>query len=88
MRLNKEKTLELTTALQKKWKPGFACGACGNNQWIVENNLFELREFNPQKPEGKSPVMPIIPIICRNCGNTHLINPIVMGLTLEGNKSE
>lgn len=71
--------------LQKKWR-GSGCPMCGGNQWNVPEKIFELREFNDGNlmiggPNGA--VLPVIPITCRNCGNTVFINALFAGLLEE-----
>jgi len=53
--------------------------------------MFELREHIE---EGNSAtieeiaVFPVIPITCRNCGNTALVNPISAGLIEKDEKQD
>jgi len=54
------------------------CKFCGANDWAVIDKVFELREFQG-KPIG-SPVIPVIPVTCNQCGNILLFNAIVAKL--------
>jgi len=63
--------------LQEKWG-NKACPMCGQNNWTVSDNLFELREFQGGNIIlGSGPIIPVFPVTCNNCGNTVLVNGIV-----------
>jgi len=40
--------------------------------------MFQLSQYNPLILGG--PVIPVIPVVCNNCGNTILVNAITAGL--------
>ena len=74
-KLNAEKILK---ELNEKWR-GQPCPYCGGN-WVISNKVFELREFqNGNIVIGVGPIQPVVPVTCDNCGNTVLINPLVLG---------
>lgn len=71
-------TKRLIKFIDDKWRNS-ACPMCGKRAWGVSEKVFELREFN----EGNliiggpdSAVSPVIPVTCRNCGNTVFINAL------------
>lgn len=58
------------------------CGCSGNN-WILNDKIFELREFNGGDLVigGKSSsIFPVITVSCRDCGNTHFFNAVLLGI--------
>jgi hypothetical protein len=71
-------TTALLEHLKRKWK-GRSCQMCGTGNWNVQDKVFELAEF----PQGSlmvgGPVIPVIPVVCSNCGNTVLVNAILSG---------
>jgi predicted RNA-binding Zn-ribbon protein involved in translation (DUF1610 family) len=71
--------------LNTKWavKP---CPMCGIIKWNVSDKLFELREYHGGDLVigGQASIIPLIPIICSNCGNTIFINAIVAGVEIPG----
>ena len=77
MKLTKEQTSKLLSQLNDWRKSSKPCVICGQSSWAVNDTIFELREFN----EGnlvigeKCAIMPLVPVICNNCGNT-LEHPI------------
>ena len=67
--------------LNSKWRPPKACQVCGTNTWDVEANLAELRFLNLGAFFVGAPVVPLVVVTCRECGNTILINAIKAGWT-------
>lgn len=65
--------------LQAKWA-GRPCPMCGVSDWNVHDSTFQLTEFNQGSMVIGGPVIPVVPVICKNCGNTILINAIIAGL--------
>ena len=54
------------------------CKFCGANDWAVIGKVFELREFRNQV--AGSPVIPVVPVTCNQCGNLLLFNAIAAKL--------
>lgn len=65
--------------LQNKWS-GRPCPMCATGNWNVQDSTFQLTEFNQGAMVLGGPVIPVIPIVCNNCGNTLLINAITAGV--------
>jgi len=65
--------------LQEKWE-GKPCPMCGVGNWNVNNSTFQLTEFNQGNMIIGGPVVPVIPVVCNNCGNTILVNAITAGV--------
>ena len=83
--MKKPNSQEIIDFLNDKWN-GTPCPMCRKGEWSVTDKVFELREFH----EGNlviggpgTPIVPVIPVTCKNCGNTVLINPMVVGLLKE-----
>ncbi|MBO8131979.1 MAG: hypothetical protein H0Z29_10795 [Candidatus Marinimicrobia bacterium] len=69
--------------LNEKWQKR-PCPMCGVGNWSVQDRVFELREFRGGSlVVGGTPIMPIIPVICNNCGNTILINAKTTGFVIK-----
>ena len=58
------------------------CPACQQRGTLsVMPTLMELREFHGGDfVIGGSPIVPLVVLTCNNCGNTILINALVVGL--------
>jgi hypothetical protein len=70
-------TQKLIEHLSVKWKQK-PCPLCGGGPWNVQDTTYQLMEFS----EGGAlvlggPILPVIPVICANCGNTVLVNAVV-----------
>lgn len=66
------------------------CPVCGNHTWQVQDNyiLIPAPQEAGRTTLGESG-LPCIPILCSNCGNTLLLNLIILGLRhLVENKAE
>ena len=74
--MDKSDSERLIQFLNEKWQ-GRPCPMCHMSTWSAQNKIFELREFHGGGLViGGSPIIPVIPITCNNCGNTILINAI------------
>jgi hypothetical protein len=64
--------------LSEKWK-GTNCPMCKVGDWLVQDDLFELRQFQRGALMIGGPVIPVVPVGCSNCGHTVLVNAITAG---------
>jgi len=65
--------------LSEKWG-NQSCPMCGSNDWNVSDTIYELRKYHGGNLIiGGGPILPIVPIICNNCGNSIFINAIISG---------
>lgn len=53
---------------------------CGVGDWNVQDSTYQLLEYNQGAMVIGGPVIPVIPVVCTNCGNTILINAIIAGV--------
>lgn len=65
--------------LRDKWvsRP---CPMCGIGEWEVQDSVFQLMQFQEGGLVLGGPILPVVPVTCRNCGNTVLVNAIVAGV--------
>lgn len=74
LKINMEKLLE---TLNTKWA-NKRCPMCGENDWNLQDKVFELREYNNGGLIiGNVPIVPVVPITCTNCGNVIFVNPMI-----------
>ena len=85
MTIKKEKLIQ---TLNQKWLND-KCIMCGFNDWKISGeDVFMI--FNYHKdgvlPLHSNKFLPLVSLTCGNCGNTILINPLVLGdvITHEG----
>jgi predicted nucleic-acid-binding Zn-ribbon protein len=74
--------------LKNKWKDGFYCPVCRENNWAVHESLSGLREFDKGSLSIGGPIVPIASITCNNCGYTMHFNAIKAGLIKLDNTKE
>ena len=58
----------------------FICPLCKNPEWeIGDVPAMILGTKRPGEAEIGGSNYPVIPIICKKCGNTHLLNLLILG---------
>ncbi|MFC1984992.1 hypothetical protein ACFLUW_01140 [Chloroflexota bacterium] len=81
MAFTKDEQKLILAALEKKVPKPENCPICGNENWNVGDSMVALVvQGNAKKLNITGPIMPCIPVTCANCGNTHLLNLIGLGL--------
>ena len=75
--MEKYNTENLLKHLNEKWH-NKKCPLCQSDDWNATENVFELRQFNKgDLTLGNAPIIPVVPVTCRNCGNTVLLNAMI-----------
>jgi hypothetical protein len=59
--------------VDEHWR-GVTCPVCSTNGWDIGGDILEIF------PLGAEGVYPFIPITCKTCGNTLLINTVIAGV--------
>jgi hypothetical protein len=89
MKLTDEQYQKVLDAVRDKWKAPAQCPVCHSNNWDVSREVYELREFQHGGISlGGSALVPIIPVTCGVCGNTVLLNALLLGIDMKESKSE
>jgi hypothetical protein len=71
---------DIVTLFRQKFPDGIPpCGLCGEEHWLFDDVLYELRETQAQRLFSRedAKVFPLILITCSNCGNSHMLNALV-----------
>ncbi|MFP6583795.1 MAG: hypothetical protein VCD00_14745 [Candidatus Hydrogenedentota bacterium] len=71
---------EIVRQIRKNWIHEASCPLCGRHDWAVQHELYELRQHNGNNVIGGETVIPIVPVTCKKCGNTVMINGIIAGV--------
>ena len=81
MAFTEEEKQKILAAIAEKAPQIRNCPVCGNPNWALGEGLVSL------PIQGQiggivlgGPVYPCVPIICSNCGNTALLNALLLGL--------
>jgi hypothetical protein len=80
MKLTHKQQEKLKKFLNEKWSEP-CCTVCGKDTLEFSDTLFKLNEVNPDGPLMGE--MPVIALVCNNCGNIILFNAIVLGVARE-----
>lgn len=75
MKVNRKKLIDHINA---RWA-NKACPMCGRNNWNIDAEMMTMLGVGEDKSinlGGK--IMPMVPIICNECGNVVLVNPLVI----------
>lgn len=91
MKLNTDQLGKLNSFIKENWKPPATCNVCKSNNWNIADSVYELREFHGGGlvvGGGGGGIVPLCPVTCNTCGNTVLINPLVAGIDLGGEKND
>jgi len=56
------------------------CPLCQATDWYLPSNYTSMAVGkNPNEIKIGGPYFPLAPLVCKNCGNTHLLNLKVLG---------
>ena len=76
MEYDKKKVWEWITSY---WKPPRSCEVCGSDQWLLLDNVWELRRFEGGGLSvGGAPLLPVVALMCNVCGHTLFFNAIAV----------
>ena len=58
------------------------CSTCGHKELTLVDRVMEFREFNDGNLiiGGSSSVVPVILLMCKNCGEMKMFNAVVLGV--------
>ena len=81
MALTKEAQKQISQAVNARAESLRACTVCGHTTWTIADAVVTLpgqAHLGAVTPGGR--VLPSAALVCDNCGNTHLLNLLVLGL--------
>lgn len=80
MKLNKEQQSILINKLNTTWKNKI-CEICGTNHWTIDETIYQINEFHGNNIIiGSGNLVPVMNLMCNNCGNTKFLNAIKLGV--------
>lgn len=80
MALSKEDRQRITDAIDGRVK-GWQCRLCDQNDWTLAEGIIALGvQDKPGTVVVGGRVLPCIALTCSNCGNTLLLNMVMLGL--------
>jgi hypothetical protein len=82
--MKQDVTQDVLAMLSEKWpSERRVCQICAESNWTISPNLCEVREFAGGNMVVGGPVVPFAVISCTNCGNSHFVNPLILGISRE-----
>ena len=78
---------KMVAAWLDKWPGGKICPVCAENKWIIGDKIVQLLAFSGHDILPAGPVFPVLPITCKVCGYTYLINAVITGAVKSSKKS-
>lgn len=80
MASKEEVIAKITAALNERAGGQKPCAVCGQIKWRIADKFAVVIVGNdPASLHLGGHSMPLIPVVCMNCGNTHLINVRILG---------
>ena len=81
MPLTPEQKQKIAAALSARVLGPSVCPICHTQNWSIGDDLVKI----PLQPDAAvmalgGPAYPLIPLVCSRCGNTHLLNVLVLGV--------
>jgi hypothetical protein len=83
MALDKQAFEKLAAFINSKWKTK-ECVLCSANDWTVNGYVVLSSQDSVQGLVLGGQVLANAAVICKNCGNTHLINLVTAGVVPPG----
>jgi hypothetical protein len=56
-----------------------ACTLCGHNDWRIASYVPLGTSQSPTQQNLGGKIYPLVSVNCTNCGNTHLVNLLLLG---------
>jgi predicted nucleic-acid-binding Zn-ribbon protein len=79
MALNPAALEKATQFINEKWRSK-TCHLCGANNWVINGYVVLSVGDTPLDVVLGGQALPCVAMVCKNCGNTHLINVFVAGM--------
>ena len=81
MPFTQEEREQISSAIQAKAPQVNRCPICLNQDWSLQDGFAVPGiQDNISRIVIGGPVLPSVVIVCTNCGNTHFLNALILGL--------
>ncbi len=77
--MDKIDTQKFIEFINAKWGQR-SCPMCAAYDWSVQDVVYGVRGYLPWLLPNGGPTVPVIPVVCKNCGNTIFVNAIISGI--------
>lgn len=79
IKASREEHAKITAFINTKWRSR-ACHLCQANDWEISVYAVLPIGQSPASMVFGQQVLPCVAVVCKNCGNTHLISAVIAGL--------
>jgi len=87
MKLDDDGEKKLNEVLDRFWKEPRKCKFCeSENKLKILDEVFELSEFMPSYPTAPSDKVPVVAVICEECGYIIIFNAIALKILNDDGK--
>lgn len=79
IRFTDEQQQKIGDEIRKRLK-NYKCVLCDNTTWNLEPFMVTISISSDLSVRIGGEILPLVPITCSNCGNTHFLNLVTLGL--------
>ena len=79
IRLTEEQNKAILEKVQEKIKD-YSCPLCKSKDATIQAYIINMQTSNNFSVRIGGDIMPVVPIICSNCGNTSFVSILTLGL--------
>ena len=83
MTLTEEQKQQIANKLNEFKNERSACDICGSEEWNVLDNLWVVMETPDASVKGEQSIraIPMVAVMCKQCGHLHFLNSLMFGIT-------
>ena len=87
MKINDSQKEILQRKLATLWPLPRRCSICKNDDWLISDTIYEVREFQVLSFSQPASTIPFVTVLCAKCGHQIFFNAIQIGL-VESDKKQ
>lgn len=80
MNITEEQKSKVLNKLRQYKNDRSACDVCGADDWSVIDKVWAIMEAPDERKENVAAI-PVIAIMCNNCGHIHFLNSLKFGIS-------
>ena len=84
MNITEEQKNKVLDPLRKYKNDRSACDVCGADDWSVIDKVWAIMEAPNEEKESMAAI-PVIAVMCNNCGHIHFLNSFKFGISPQPN---
>ena len=88
MNISEEQKKGVLDKLRQYKNDRSACDVCGADDWFVIDKVWAVMEAPDESNEKNLAAIPVIAVMCNNCGHIHFLNSIKYGIIPNQNTTD